>query len=140
MLVTMSQLIKESFKRLYPEKYEGRYDFSLKYSGKFKGYNANVHYTKERYTFNLSREWERIDNEIKIGLIQSLMNKAFRTKIKTTNIDLYEIFLKNAHIGVVKDKIEPFLKESFERVNDNYFAGMITMPNLVFGTHSTTKL
>jgi len=46
--------IIDAFKGLYPDKYEGRYNFRIKYSARFKGYNANVRYTKDELFFNLS--------------------------------------------------------------------------------------
>jgi len=133
-------IVDEAFRGLYPDKYEGRFSFEIKFSGKFKGYNANVKYGRDKYTFNLSKQWMHVDKDIKIGLIQHLLNRAMGTKIKTTNIDLYDLFLKNIHIAVPKDNVDEVLKKSFERVNDQYFSGMITMPNLVWGNNTVRKL
>ena len=133
-------IVERAFLELYPEKQLGKYKFSLKYSGHFKGYNANVTKYPDRMEFKLSKEWRKIGDEVKLGLIQSLMNKIFKTKVKTQNIDLYEIFLRKVHIAVRKDKVEEYLLESFNRVNDKYFHGTVEMPNLVWGTNSTTKL
>ena len=133
-------IIQRAFMELYPEKYEGRYNFELKYSGRFKGYNANVRYKGNSFCFCLSRLWEEVDDNIKIGLIQHLFNKAFRTKRKTVNIELYDLFLKNIHLAVPKDRINESLRDSFDRVNSKYFHGMLTMTNLVWGSHSVRKL
>jgi predicted metal-dependent hydrolase len=68
------------------------------------------------------------------------MNKIFNTKIQTQNMELYEIFLKKIHIAVPKTKSDPLLKESFERVNESYFYGLIEQTNLQWGKNSTSKL
>lgn len=140
-----SNLIEECFSELYPNKDSGRYVFELKYSGKFSSYNGNVKYGKkifdcERITFCLSKNWIGVDKQIQKGIIQHLMQKMFKTKIKTINQDLYESFLKNVHIAVPKKNLDPTLKECFERVNEKYFLGLVEMPNLVWGTESFRKL
>ena len=133
-------IVNEAYRRLFPDKYEGRYEFDLKYSGKFKGYNANVKYLRNKFSFYLSKEWERVDDEIKIGIIQHLLCKALNVKKKTTNMDLYDLFLKNIHVAIPKDQVDDLLKESFDRVNDKYFYGMVTMPNLIWGNETVRKL
>lgn len=125
----------EAFKGLYPEK-EPKHNFLIKYSGKFKGYNANVRYTSTDMTFNLSRKWERIDEDIKMGLIQALMAKVFKLRIHTFNIDLYNNFLKNIHIAIPVTESEPELKESFDRVNELYFNELIEPVNLKWSNGS----
>ena len=55
-------------------------------------------------------------------------------------MDLYNNFIKNVHIAVPKDRIDAKLLESFNRVNDSYFNGMIEVPNLVWGSKSLRKL
>ena len=133
-------IVEKAYLDMYPDKELGRYRFSLNYSGKFKGYNANVKKTYNNIQFNLSKEWRKIGEEVKIGLIQHLMNKIFNTKVRTQNQELYDIFLKKVHIAVKKDKIDPVLEESFNRVNEKYFYGLIETPNLIWGRDSTTKL
>jgi predicted metal-dependent hydrolase len=53
---------------------------------------------------------------------------------------MYNIFLKKVHISIPKLESDPLLDESFERVNDKYFYGMIEKPNLSWGSLSHTKL
>lgn len=132
-------LIKEAFTRLYPKK-EFNYNSKVKYSAKFNDYNANVKYTANNLTFNLSKKWKGVSKEIQIGLIQSLLNRMFKTKIKTTNIDLYNIFIKRVHYTVEKIHSDPILEDSFNRVNEKYFYGLIEKPNLKFGRNSFSKL
>jgi hypothetical protein len=125
-------MAEEAFNGLWPEK-ESSYDFSMKYSGRFKGYNANVRLYGNKITFNLSRNWRSISRDIKIGLLQELMAKILNEKgTKTPSIDLYHIFLKKVHIAVPKTRTEPQLEKSFERVNEYFFAGTIEMPNFVW--------
>ncbi len=132
-------LIRRAFSELYPDKefcYEGR----LRYSAKFNDYNGNIRLFGSEVEVNLSRKWKGVDEEIVLGLVQSLLNKLFRTKKETLNIELYNKFLRNVHIAVPKTRLEPKLVESYNRVNDKYFYGLVEMPNLVFGTNSTSKL
>jgi len=132
-------LIKEAFVRLYPDK-DFNFNSKVKYSAKFNDYNANVKYTANSLNFNLSRKWKGISKEIQIGLLQSLLNRVFKTKVKTTNIDLYNIFIKRVHYIIEKTESHPILEESFNRVNEKYFYGMIEKPNLKFGKNSFSKL
>jgi len=134
-------LIQESFQRLYPDK-SLNYKTSVKYSGKFKPYNANVQYNKiiKHLNFKLSKSWKETNKEILIGLIQSLLVKVFKDKRKTINIDLYNNFIKNLHISVPKKETDPLLLESFNRVNHSYFFDLIEQPNLVWGKNSVAKL
>ena len=135
----MSSLIKEAFQQLYPEK-ELKYFVSLKYSRKFKPYNANVKLHGNSLIFNLSKEWKKISKEIQIGLIQELMTKILHDRKKTMNIELYNLFIKNVHLAVPKTKTDVILEESFDRINDAYFNGMLDKPNFQWGNASTSKL
>ena len=74
----MSELVKEAFKELYPEK-ELKYDVSLRYSKKFKSYNANVKLYRNSLMFHFSKDWKNISKEIQIGLIQELMMKILKS-------------------------------------------------------------
>ncbi len=162
----MSELIKEAFQQLYPEK-EIKYNFSLKYSRKFKSYNANVKLRGNNLTFSLSKDWKKISKEIQIGMIQELMVKILKesnaselrsvecessplarsatqtrsqlTK-KTMNMELYNLFMKNVYIAVPKTKTDEILEAAFDRVNEIYFNGMLDKPNLQWGNTSTSKL
>jgi hypothetical protein len=134
-------MIQEAFKGIYPEK-ELDYDCSIKYSRRFKGYNANVKIDKwkKRLTFNLSRQWKEVSRDIRIGLLQELMVKIFKKRAKTLNMEFYNNFLKNVHIAVPKTKTHPVLRESFDRINERFFNGMIEVPNLELGSASISKL
>jgi predicted metal-dependent hydrolase len=134
-------IVKESFDRLYPNR-NTDYNASIKFSGRLKPYNANVQINKfsRILRFNLSKSWKYTNREILIGLIQSLLIKIFKDKKSTINIDLYNNFVKNLHLSVPKTEIDPLLLESFNRVNDEYFYGLIEMPNLMWGNASIAKL
>ena len=64
-------IIQQAYKLLYNKELDKK--AAIKYSGKFKPYNANVHITKYELIFNLSKTWKEIDEQIKIGLIQHLL-------------------------------------------------------------------
>lgn len=129
-------ILEESFSELFPDKDVGKYDFKLKYNDKFKPYNANVRYRKifTQYSiqFNLSKRWKGISREIQMGLIQGLMLKIFKGKNRTTNMELYDHFMRGLHISAPKINSDPLLEESFNRINDSYFFGIMEKPNLVW--------
>ena len=139
------KLIEEAFKELFPDK---EFDNScrVRYSKAFKGYNANIKYysSKKEIVLSLSKNWNGVSKDIKKGLIQELLVKIFKaknTKIKRTlSMDLYQIYLKNTHIAAEKNNIDPTLQESFLRVNENYFNGMLDQTNLVWGSYSLRTL
>jgi len=136
-------IVEEAFQQLYLQKDLG-YDTSIKYSSKFKPYNSNVRLYNNRLEFNLSRKWKPVSREIQIGLIQSLLLKILRNRLKplkktTQDIELYNIFIKKIHIAVPKTKSDPLLEESFNRVNERYFYGLIEKPNLAWH-NSISKL
>jgi len=134
-------IIQEAFQNLYPGK-QLDYSASIKFSGKFKPYNANVQIDRfiRHLQFNLSRSWKKVSREIIIGLIQSLLLRIFKGRKKTLNLDLYDSFIKNLHITIPKTKSEPDLLESFNRINEIYFFNSIEQPNLKWGSKSATKL
>lgn len=135
----MSQIIQEAFRQLYPEK-GVKYNFSLQYSRKFKPYNANVKMRGNDLMFHFSKEWKKISKEIQIGLIQELMVKILKDRRKTMNMELYNLFMKNVHLAVPKTKTDEILEESFNRIDEIYFNGMLDKPNLQWGNNSTSKL
>ena len=132
-------LIKEAFQTLYPSKILNK-KTSMKYSGKFKPYNANVHITPNELIFNLSRKWKDVDSQIKMGLIQHLLMKIYGKKKNTLNIDLYNLFIKNLPSVTPKIYSHPVLDKSFDRVNEKYFFNTIEKPNLRFGSKSFSQL
>lgn len=132
-------IIEEAYRNLYPEK-EFNFNGAVKYSGHFKPYNANIKYWGGQLQVNLSREWRKIDKEIKIGLIQSLMVKLWKTRKTTMNIDFYNNFLKKIYLITPKVQSDAVLEASFNRVNEKYFNGMMEKPNLVWGGETLRKL
>jgi len=125
-------ILSDSFEDLFPEKNIEDYNLKIKYTGQFKPFNANVKYTKNSFQFNLSKKWKGVSREIQIGLLQELFVKVFKEKKQTFNIDLYNNFMKKVHIAAPKTKTDPVLEESFNRVNEKYFFGMIEKTNFVW--------
>ncbi|MEA3430512.1 MAG: SprT-like domain-containing protein [Nanoarchaeota archaeon] len=132
-------LIITAFERLYPNKNLNK-QIALKYSGRFSDYNANVKMTSYNIEFNLSKKWRGVSKEIIIGLLQDLILKINKDKRKTLNTDLYHNFIKSLHHSIKKDKTDPILEASFNRVNEQYFTGLMERPNLVWGRFSKRKL
>ncbi len=125
-------LVEEAFHRLYPER-EFRYSVSVRYSGRFKAYNANARMRRDMIMFSLSRKWKGVDEEIKIGLIQELLVSLMKDRRNTLNMELYNNFIKNIHLSIEKTQNHPLLEGSFERVNQMMFDGLVERPNLVWG-------
>lgn len=130
-------LVERAFRDLFPEK-EFLFTGVVRYSGRFRSFNANVHLNRftRTITFNLSRKWRGVSEDIIIGLLQSLMLRLFRKKGSSLNIDLYHNFIRNVHIAVPKNRFHPVLEESFNRVNRLFFDGFVDKPNLVVGRGS----
>ena len=126
------KLAEQAFNELFPEKNLEEYQFEIKYTDRFKPYNANVRYRRNSLQFNLSKKWRTISKEIQIGLIQGLILRVFKEKNNTMNIDLYNNFMRNLHISVPKTNTDPILEKSFDRINEKYFFGLMEKPNLVW--------
>ena len=133
-------ILEDAYSQLYPEKAFPYDTVEIVYSRKFRPYNANVRLRGKNLVFHFSHEWKDVSEEIQIGLIQELFVKLAKDKRKTTNIELYNIFVKNLHVAAPKTESEPEIEESFERVNDKYFSGMLDKPNLRWGINSFRKL
>ncbi len=131
-------LISEAFKGLYGRELE--LESKLRYSGRFKPYGANAFRSGSYVEIRLGREWKPVSDDIKMGLVQELLLKLFKGKANTDNIDMYNSFIKKLHIAIPKDNVDPLLRESFDRVNDKYFFGLVEMPNLMIGPRSRSTL
>jgi hypothetical protein len=143
-------LIQESYQRLFSK--ECNYQTKLEYNRRLADFNANISVSLNTIKVNLNLQWKDIDDEIKIGLIQHLLLKvfknptrgakgeAFKQKTTTQNIELYNNFIKQIPILTPKTKFDPFLEESFNRVNSFFFNNDIELPNLTWGTDSFRKL
>jgi len=125
-------LVKQAYREISGGK-DLDYSVKVQYSGKFSDYNANVKYGRGRMQFGLSNSWKEVSDEIKVGLFQSLLKKIFHLKAETINIDLYNKFLKNVHIAAPKTESAPVLGESFDRINEKMFNGMIDRTNFRWG-------
>jgi len=135
-------MLKQAIDELYSN---FPYTYSLKYSGKFKAYRANIRLCNNHVTLGLSKKWKSVGKEIQIGLIQELLLKLFKRRLKpskknTENIELYNLFMKKIHIAAPKTKTHPLLEASFDRVNRKYFLGLLDKTNLVWGNNSVRKL
>lgn len=132
-------LAKEAYASLFPGQQPEK-ELKVRYSGRFRGYNAGVRYSPGFMEFSLSRNWKDVDTQIKEGLIQTLILKAMGKKASTIQIELYNIFLKKVHQTTPKTRIDPALREIFLQLNERYFGNLLEMPNLVWGRHSLRKL
>ena len=112
---------------------DGR-EFILEYSGRFKGFNANIRMRGPVITLTASKEWRGVSSEIQKGLFQELLVRLLKKKAQTINMDLYHHFIKSLPSVVSKRMTHPVLEESFSRVNEQFFAGMMDKPNLRVGS------
>ena len=122
------ELLIEAFTQLYPDK---SFSFNpvLKYSGKFRGFNANIKMRGSTLTVSMSKQWRGVSKDIQLGLIQDLLVRILRDRKMTTNMELYQAFLRNVHYAVPKTKSDPILEASFNRVNEKFFNGMMQITN-----------
>ena len=131
-----SALIISAYRELFNKPLP--YQPKLFYSGKFKGYNANVAYSQRILEFHLSKKWKDVHDDIKIGLLQHLLVKLFKGHKKTLNIELYNSFLKKVHIAIEKTKTDPLLEQLFIDLNEQFFIGSLEQPNLTWNNSSRT--
>lgn len=132
-------LIQESYQRLFPEK-ECPYQTRLEYNRRLADFNARIKLHFNILSVNLNLQWKDIDQEIKIGLIQHLLLKILKKKKNTPEIELYHQFIRNIPLFAEKNKFDPLLEKSFQRVNDLFFNSELEKPNLVWGKDSLRKL
>ena len=123
--------------------YPTDYILKLNYSSRFKPYNGNVRYYKNTYEFNLSSLWKNVSNDIRVGIIQHLMLKAFdfpsKTKL-TLNIEMYNKFIKELNKYSSASVEDSILLDSFNRVNDRYFNGLMETTSIKWGVDSIRTL
>jgi hypothetical protein len=120
---------------------QGAYEFSIKYTRRFKDFNANVSRLGNHLSFHLSHKWKSVSSPILMGLLQELMQKILKLPYhKTLNIDLYNSFIKNLHKVSERVASDPILLEAFNRVNERYFNSLMEAPNLVWGSDSRRRL
>lgn len=132
-------LIQESYQRLFPEK-EFSYQTELEYNLRLSDFNSNIHLYGNKISLHLNLQWKDIDDEIKIGLVQSLLLRILKKKVNTMNIELYNNFIRNIPLLTQKINFDPHLEESFQRVNGEFFNQELEKPNLSWGSASTRKL
>ncbi|MBN1544791.1 hypothetical protein JW898_05015 [Candidatus Woesearchaeota archaeon] len=116
---------------------DGSYRFRTVYTGRLKDYGAYVSLSGGLMEFKMSGKWHGISPEIQMGLMQELILKLLKRKKHSMYIDLYNTFVKNLHIAVPKDRNDPQLESSFNRINERYFLGLVERPNLVWGQFAT---
>lgn len=143
--------IEDIFLELYPQQESkiNSYEFTVKYSGKFTAFNANIYYrdawVKKKIELRLSRSWIQVSDDIKKGLIQYLLLKLFKKKLipkfqTSFDIDLYESFCKNLSNAAPLTTVDETLLASFQRMNEQFFDNQIELTNLKWGTRSFRKL
>ena len=59
----MDEFAEEAFRELFPEKEMPKIE--IKYSNRMSPYNSFVRYNHSKILFNMSYEWETIDDSIK---------------------------------------------------------------------------
>lgn len=133
-----SGLVSEAHARLFPGK-GFPWHISVRFSARFKEYNASVMRRGLFLEFRLSRAWHGVDREILIGLFQELLIRVLRSKdvVETRNLSLYHHYLQSLHLASEEQPdVDPLLAESFERVNSRHFDGILERPRLLFGKPS----
>ncbi|MBD3208795.1 hypothetical protein GF367_00040 [Candidatus Woesearchaeota archaeon] len=132
-------LAEKAVQELFPERDETR-QLIVKYSGKFSSFNANVKYSSTYLQFSLSRDFLELSEEVRQGVIEYLLCKVYGTRKKSTNQDLYHAFMKNlSNVARIEEK-DDYLLQRFQLINEQYFNGMLSEPNLRWGKQAYRKL
>ncbi len=132
-------LIPQAYQQLYPNK-EFSYNSEMEYNRRLSPFNGNIRLHHNTIKVNLNLQWKDIDDEIKIGLIQTLLVKILRQKASSPNIDLYHYFIQNIPLFTPKSKTDAVLEPSFKRINEQFFFNRLELPNLEWGQPSFRKL
>lgn len=136
--------MRDAYTHLFDEHFS--YEPVVTYSGRLSPYNAHIMLRGGHLHVKLSKKWRRVSPEIKMGLLQDLYLRLWRQKKKnkkelnTLYIDLYHSFVKNIPLITPTTKTDPVLDNSFARLNQRYFLGMVEKSNVAWGRFSTTKL
>ncbi|PIN76006.1 hypothetical protein COV18_01115 [Candidatus Woesearchaeota archaeon CG10_big_fil_rev_8_21_14_0_10_37_12] len=125
-------ILQHAYDELFPEDNNTKI-LELTYNGRFKGYNANIRMTKSHITVNASKNWKDVSHEIQKGLCQELLMKLFKTKKTTIQMELYHNFIRQLANVAPKTQTHSILEQSFQRINDQFFANMMEQPNLKLG-------
>ena len=134
-----SDVIREAYFRLFNE--EPDFDLSIRFSRKFKDYNANVRKSGKKILFSLSNSWRQVNEEILIGLIQHLFLRILgRKTIRVRNVSLYLSFLQNLDLAAVKTVSDPLLLELFKELNETYFNNLMETPGIEWGLNSKSVM
>jgi len=134
----MDREARQAFVELYGKEPEQR--FIVRYHGNFKGYNASVRKARDVTEFALSRAFKEVEPEVRLGVMQLLLNRLNKTRVKSRHIDFYNTFLRKMSDYAPVTRTDPVLEASFNRVNETYCDGLMTRPNLVWGRDSTQLL
>ena len=137
-------IIQESFQRLFPSR-TFDYQTEERYTRQLGDFNANIKQEGKKITVKYNLHWKNVDEEIKIGLVQTLLLKLFKARTyeqnySKININLYNSFVKKIPDFIEKKVSDLFLELSFKRVNEQFFFNILDQPSLVWGQHSTRKL
>ena len=101
-----------------------------------KGFKAYAIFMPDKVTFLLGNEWRKVDEAIIRGLVQHLLLSFRRGKAKkkiTKWIELYNSFIKHLSDAQSLNERKPtstVLENSFNRVNEEYFFGVLDIPKL----------
>ncbi len=112
----------------------------LEYSGRFTKYNGNARATRLAVEIRLSKDWRDRDEDVQLGIIEHLLAKIFRKKIKTPRMQLYQDFLLYVGREAEPEVEDARLMASFERVNKKYFGGSMELPSIRWGRQSFARI
>lgn len=123
--------------KAYKELFGTEQEIKITYSGRFKGYNARIEMQRGNIEVKAAKEWKGVSEDIQIGLVQELLVKLYKKKIHTVNMDLYSNFIKSLPRYTTKTHNHPILEQSFNRINERFFKGVLERPNLRWGNGIT---
>ncbi|MBI4399587.1 M48 family metallopeptidase [Candidatus Micrarchaeota archaeon] len=135
-------MLKEAFLEIFPEKPVPTFN-QIVYSSRIRFYNAYASLRNSEITIKLSKNYENVNRSVVIGVLQSLLSRIYRKKIVTQRMREAGIFLeqqRKEYRPRIKNETPQELKESFQRINLEYFDNLLQMPLLNWGRDSYRRL
>ena len=126
-LNSRDELIEQAYERVFGKACP--YQVGFVFNNRLREWNASILKEGKTVTVKCNKRWEKVDEEILIGLVQVLLCRLLRKNVKTENIELYHLFLTKLGKYAPRNKTQPHLEASFNRLNTAYFNELMEMPN-----------
>ncbi len=118
------------------------YNHSIKieFSNRVKDYYFSASKKWKNISVKMSSLWRKVPSKYRDAAIHSIICDVLGWKTPKIHLNNFDEFIFAIDYYTIKKPVVPELKESFDRVNEKYFKGMIRMPNIKWGRKSKRKL